>query len=192
MRADPAAAASARGPDLSYPPEMIRLTDTRGGSFEVISFNPDPEQFGELWPGRQGRGNPVVMLVHGGYWRTHYRLDLMHALAADLQARGLTTWNIEYRRVGAPGGGWPGTFQDVASAIDALADLSRPFRLELHRVVVAGHSAGGHLALWTAARHKVPGGGLGVGHFELIDPDTAAWQRVIGWIRDAEPTGACP
>jgi acetyl esterase/lipase len=163
----PATVGGVRAPGPAYPPEMARLTSTRGGSFEVVSYGPGPEQFGELWPGRPTRRNPVIILLHGGYWRTRYRLDLMHALAADLQARGFAIWNIEYRRIGMPGAGWPGTFQDVANAIDALADLSRPFRLELHQVLVAGHSAGGHLALWAASRHKLGDAKLGRPHVRL-------------------------
>ena len=97
---------------------------------------------------------PVVCLLHGGFWRMPYGRDELTAVAKDIAARGYAVWNIEYRRLGAPGGGWPGTLNDVASAVDRLATLGTDgIELDLGRVLVVGHSAGGHLALWVAARH---------------------------------------
>lgn len=124
-----------------------------------------PAQFADLWlPGDADAGagpaRPVVVLVHGGFWRAQYELDLMDPLAADLVARGYAVWNIEYRSVGHDGGGWPGTLTDVASAIDELAELDDD-RLDLDDVTFVGHSAGGHLAFWAAGRdglqHDQPG-----------------------------------
>ncbi|MGH2481113.1 MAG: prolyl oligopeptidase family serine peptidase, partial [Ktedonobacteraceae bacterium] len=83
-------------------------------------------------------------------------LDLMRGLATDLAARGIAACNIEYRRVGNPGGGWPGTFLDVARAADYLSEIAATYALDLSRVVPIGHSAGGHLALWLAARPRIP------------------------------------
>jgi pimeloyl-ACP methyl ester carboxylesterase len=77
----------------------------------------------------------------------------MTALAADLARRGVAAWNVEYRRVGQDGGGWPGTFEDVAAAVDRLAAVDE---VDAARVATCGHSAGGHLALWLAARHRLP------------------------------------
>ena len=79
----------------------------------------------------------------------------MTALAADLARRGVAAWNVEYRRVGQDGGGWPGTFEDVAAAVDRLAEVDE---VDAARVATCGHSAGGHLALWLAARHLLPAG----------------------------------
>jgi acetyl esterase/lipase len=107
-----------------------------------LSYGPDPSQFGEL----SGSG-PVAVLVHGGFWRDRYDLTLMQPLVDDLVARGWTTWNIEYRRLGS-GGGVPETLDDVAAAIDFLAELD----VDRSRVVTIGHSAGGHLAAWAATR----------------------------------------
>ncbi len=103
--------------------------------------------------------HPVVVLIHGGAWRVAWERDLMDALGVDLARRGYASWNVEYRRVGE-GGGWPTTFEDMAAALDQLAALDA--RLDLARVVLVGHSAGGHLALWAAARDRLateaPGG----------------------------------
>ena len=79
----------------------------------------------------------------------------MTPLAFDLAARGIAAWNVEYRRVGQEGGGWPGTLEDVAAAVDRLADVDE---VDAARVVTCGHSAGGHLALWLAARPRIPPG----------------------------------
>jgi acetyl esterase/lipase len=101
---------------------------------------------------------PVVVLVHGGFWRRPYGRRLMVGLARDVSQHGWAAWNIEYRRVGQPGGGWPGTLEDVAAAIDYLAELATDGDLDLTRVSVVGHSAGGHLALWAAGRGALDSG----------------------------------
>ena len=116
----------------------------------TVRYGADPSQFAELWlPSGTPRG--VVVVIHGGFWRARYDLDLGRPLAASLVAHGRAAWNIEYRRVGN-GGGSPETLDDVASAIDALADQD----LELSRVITVGHSAGGHLATWAASRGRDP------------------------------------
>ncbi len=101
---------------------------------------------------------PVVVLIHGGSWRARYGRVVMRGLAGDLLRRGWATWNIEYRRLG-DGGGWPETFQDVAAAIDLLAELDLP--LDLAHVNFLGHSAGGQLALWAAGRAHLATGAPG-------------------------------
>ncbi|HEX3607699.1 MAG TPA: alpha/beta hydrolase [Candidatus Dormibacteraeota bacterium] len=105
--------------------------------------------------------HPVAVLVHGGFWRMPWGADLMHALAGDLHRRGWATWNLEYRRLGAPGGGWPGTFEDAAAGMDAIAAVDAG--LDLGRVVAVGHSAGGQLSLWLATRSGLPAGAPGAG-----------------------------
>ena len=109
-------------------------------------------QFADLFTPAEGAGPfPVAVLLHGGFWREQFSLDLADDLARDLARRGWAAWNAEYRRVGeVSGGGHPRTLEDVAAAIDALAGLDAP--LDLDRVVAIGHSAGGQLALWAAAR----------------------------------------
>lgn len=104
--------------------------------------------------------HPVVVTIHGGAWAAGYGKLVMRGVAGDLVRRGWATWNIEYRRVGrGQGGGWPNTFADVASAIDHLAQLDAP--LDLDRVTLLGHSAGGQLALWAAGRDRLPAGAPG-------------------------------
>jgi len=128
-----------------------------------LAYGPDPEQFGDLRLPKGATGDgpfPVVVVIHGGCWRAMHSLDYMGHVCADLTAAGVATWNIEYRRLGQEGGGWPGTYLDVAAAIDHLRELARQYPLDLRRVVVTGHSAGGHLALWAAGRRQVPRGSL--------------------------------
>lgn len=121
------------------------------------AYGRDPQQFGDLRiPTAKGL-HPVVVLVHGGCWKSEYAtLTDMAPMADALKAEGIATWNIEYRRL--PQGGWPGTFQDVAAAVDHLRAIAPMYQLDLERVVVLGHSAGGHLALWVAARRHLPPG----------------------------------
>ncbi len=116
------------------------------------AYGTHDDQFADLTLPARGDGPfGVAVVIHGGFWRERYRLDLMESLCTDLVSRGWAAYNVEYRRVGN-GGGHPETLQDVAAAIDQLADLDAP--LDLDRVVTIGHSAGGHLALWAAAARK--------------------------------------
>lgn len=104
-------------------------------------------------PGGAGP-HPVVVVIHGGYWRAKHTKLVMRPLSADLARRGWAAWNIEYRKLGrGQGGGWPATFDDVAVAIDHLAKLDAA--LDLDRVWAVGHSAGGQLALWAGGRPRL-------------------------------------
>jgi acetyl esterase/lipase len=129
-----------------------------------VRYGPDPAQYGELHlPAGTQAAVPVVVVVHGGYWRQAYGLELGTPLAVDLSNRGVAAWNIEYRRLGG-GGGYPATFADVATAVDTLAGPGQAAaggRLDLGRVVLLGHSAGGHLVGWVASRERLPGGAVG-------------------------------
>jgi acetyl esterase/lipase len=116
---------------------------------ERVVYGADEAQFAELFR-PQGGSRGVAVVIHGGFWKAAYDASLGRPLARDLAGRGWTAWNIEYRRVGA-GGGVPETLDDVAAAIDVLADQPD---LDLTSVVTLGHSAGGHLATWAAARGR--------------------------------------
>jgi acetyl esterase/lipase len=122
----------------------------------ISRYGPEADQFGELrLPAGSGR-HPLVVLVHGGCFKAAYAtLRDLAPIGDALKRQGIATWNIEYRRLGQPGGGWPGTYLDVGAAIDHLRTLAPRYRLDLSRVVFVGHSAGGHLALWAAARARV-------------------------------------
>ncbi|HEX8744469.1 MAG TPA: alpha/beta fold hydrolase [Thermoleophilaceae bacterium] len=114
-------------------------------------YGPARSQRADLYVPRGDGPHPVVVLLHGGYWRSRYGKSLMRGVAVDLARRGFAAWNVEFRRVGRHGGGWPATFDDVAAAIDLLAELHDP-RLDLGSVSLVGHSSGGQLAVWAAAR----------------------------------------
>ena len=115
-------------------------------------YGPHSSQQADLYAPPGPGPHPVVVLIHGGYWRARYGKRLMKAVAADLVRRGHAAWNIEYRRLGrGQEGGWPATFDDVGAAIDRLAVLGDG-RLDLGSVAAVGHSAGGQLALWAAGR----------------------------------------
>ena len=117
------------------------------------SYGPSPVQFGELRLPRGGARVPVVVFLHGGCWRAAYDHAHVAAAAASLADAGYAVWVPEYRRVGEEGGGWPGTFDDVASAVDHVRTLAARYpTLDTTRVILAGHSAGGQLALWAASR----------------------------------------
>jgi acetyl esterase/lipase len=122
-----------------------------------LQYGDDPLQFGELrLP--EGEGPfPVVIVIHGGCWLAEYDLGYMSGFANALTAARVATWSIEYRRVGDEGGGWPGTFQDVADGADYLLDIALEYGLDVDRVAAVGHSAGGHLALWLAGRKSLDG-----------------------------------
>lgn len=119
-------------------------------------YGTDEHQIGDLYlPARSHP--PVICLLHGGFWRMPYHREECTPIAMDLAARGYAVWNIEYRRVGGAGGGWPGTFEDVVSAVDHVAVLAEQgLGLDLDRVIAVGHSAGGHLALWVSSRNRSP------------------------------------
>ena len=128
-----------------------------------IAYGTGPSQFGELsLPAGDGPVPGTVVVIHGGFWRSTYGVELGRPLAADLVARGWAVWNIEYRRVGGRGqeaGGWTATFDDASAAVDALAGpvaAAVDGRLDIEQVVAVGHSAGGHLAAWLAARPGLP------------------------------------
>ena len=121
-----------------------------------VSYGDHPHHVANLHlPAREGGPWPCVVLVHGGFWRSGWDRTLMTPLGIDLALRGIAAWNIEYRRVGQPGGGWPGMFEDVSAAIDHLADVGQ---VDASRVVTCGHSAGEAVARCQPERQVAAGG----------------------------------
>jgi acetyl esterase/lipase len=120
-----------------------------------IAYGSETLQFGELRLPGGSEPVPLVVLIHGGCWRSQYDLKHVAGTAAALAKEGFAVWTIEYRRIGDANGGWPGTFDDIAHAVDYVPRLAAQFpRIDTARVVLMGHSAGGQLALWAASRNQ--------------------------------------
>jgi acetyl esterase/lipase len=129
------------------------LASSVAAADRIVAYGSDPLQFGEL---RLPAGNakaPLIVLIHGGCWLSAYNLDHTRGFAAALVKEGYAVWSPEYRRLGDAGGGWPGTFDDIALATDYVPTLAAAnARIDLSRVITMGHSAGGQLAVWAASR----------------------------------------
>jgi acetyl esterase/lipase len=125
-----------------------------------LHYGEHPRQVADLHTPAGAGPHPVVVVLHGGYWQPPYTRLIMRPLCQDLMSRGYAALNVEYRRLGRDGGGWPQTFEDVAGAIDHLAAL-QDGALDLGRVTMLGHSAGGQLALWAGGRGGLPDGAVG-------------------------------
>lgn len=146
------------------PPEIMTaaaLADFPQPAAEhVIEYGDDPLQFGELRLPSGAGPFPVVVFIHGGCWMSEYDIAHSRKLADAFPREGIATWSLEYRRIGDPGGAWPGTFDDIDTGFAFLSELAEQYSLDPERVIVAGHSAGGHLALWIAQRieeQRAPG-----------------------------------
>lgn len=160
-----------------------------------INYGPGDLNFGELRLPKSAKGpHPVVMLVHGGCWAHQLKgndpratsFELLRPMAAALANAGIATWNVEYRRYGNPGGGWPGSFEDLSRAADFLRTLAPKYGLDLKRILVAGHSSGGHLAMWIAARPKLPAASA------LYTKDPLPVKAVINLDGPADPAAFQP
>ena len=140
------------------PSDVLERTPPKAD--QRIHYSPAELNFGDLWLPKLSAGQkaPVVVFIHGGWWKAEYGLEYGGFLCQALKQAGIAVWSIEYRRVGNEGGGYPGTFADVAAGFDYLDTLTKTYPLDLGRVVVAGHSAGGHLAFWLAGRPHIPAG----------------------------------
>lgn len=155
----------------------------------TVTYGADAMQKVDVWVPRGAGPHPVVVMVHGGCWQTSIAdRRLMDWVAGDLRDAGVAVWNIDYRGVDRDGGGYPGTFRDVAQATDALRDHAAHYRLDTRRVVAIGHSAGGHLALWLAGRARLPADS------PLHTPNPLPIAHVIslGGLPDLEATAASP
>ena len=144
--------------DVSYADAALWRPQTVADQRIRYGDGGSPLQFGDLRlpdTAAPESGFPVIAFLHGGAWRAQWSKDYSEALVEALTAEGFVTWDIEYRRLGNRGGGYPGTFNDVADGLDHLRNLAENIPIDLERVIVIGHSAGGHLALWLAGRHRL-------------------------------------
>ncbi|HTT96508.1 MAG TPA: alpha/beta hydrolase [Rhizomicrobium sp.] len=132
------------------------LTRPRPTPDQQIAYGRDALQIGDLYLPKGNGPHPVIVLIHGGCWLAELPgREMMAPMIEPLRAHGFAIWNIEYRRIGHDGGGYPGTFLDTARAIDELRNLAPRYHLDLTHVVTVGHSAGGHLAIWASARSRI-------------------------------------
>ena len=140
-----------------------------------IAYGAGAFQFGDLWlPDDQKLGaRPVVVFFHGGWWKSEYDLGYAGYLCAALAREGIACWSVEYRRVGSSGGGWPNTFEDAAAGFDFISEIAGEHRLNLSRMLVMGHSAGGHLAFWIAGRSHIEN------QSELFSPQPKAFPNAV-------------
>ena len=155
----------------------------------TITYGADDYQKVDIWlPAGKGPF-PVVLMVHGGCWTTSIAdRSLMDWAADDLRKAGYAVWNIDYRGVDRPGGGYPGTFLDAAAATDLLRGEAPKYGLDVSRVVAVGHSAGGHLALWLAARARLPADSP----LRAPHPLPIAHVISLGGLPDLEATAVSP
>lgn len=130
------------------------LSDSPPPADARLRYGADQFQFGDLRLPKGPGPFPAAMFVHGGFWRARYDLAHTGFFCAALARAGIITWNLEYRRVGNPGGGWPGSFEDVTAGYQFLKQLAGKYAIDSQRIVVLGHSAGGQLALALAAHHN--------------------------------------
>ena len=131
------------------------LDQPRPAADRTIPYGDDPLQLVDVWLPKGKGPHPVVVMIHGGCWQTEIATrDIMNYIADDLRKDGIAVWNVEYRGVDR-GGGYPGTYMDVGAAADALGAQAKALNLDLTRTIAIGHSAGGHLALWLAARQAL-------------------------------------
>lgn len=148
----------------------------------VLPYGSSPEQVGELRLSSRSGPHPVAVVVHGGCWRSLADRHYMASLAQDLTEHGWATWNLDFRLIDRPGGAFPGIFHDVALGMDHVERMAKEFSLDASRVVTLGHSSGGHLALWLAARPMIPSTS------EVGSPDPLRSRAVVslGGIADLE------
>jgi acetyl esterase/lipase len=163
------------------------LDRERDAADHIIAYDQGEERHGELWLPAGDGPHPLVIMIHGGCWRAEIPGTILQdQLNADLKRRGYAVWNITYPRVGHETGGYPGTFQAIAAASDHVRSLSEAYPLDLTRTVMVGHSAGGHLALWSAARPRLPEGAPGAD----ADPFTPNAVISLAGLNDLEDYAA--
>lgn len=151
-----------------------------------IAWGDHPEARGELFLPAGAGPHPVVVLVHGGCWLSIADAGYVSHLARALTGAGRAVWSLEFRRIDQDGGAWPGILEDVAAGADHLRRLARDHPLDLDGVVAMGHSSGGHLALWLAARGGLPADGPGGPRLRGEDPLAVAAVVGVAAIADLD------
>jgi acetyl esterase/lipase len=153
-----AAAAGSVGGALAAPMTLDDYLALNGPApTRHVAYGAAPSQFAELFQPAGAGPFPVAVIIHGGCWTKQFGgITQMRNMAGDLAARGIAVWNVEYRRYDEEGGGYPGMYHDVATAMDRLRALAPEHKLDLARIVLVGHSAGGHLAQWAGSRARLP------------------------------------
>ena len=191
-------------PQMQKPPqpELMKwpalLERPRPEPDSTIAYGGDQMQKSDLWLPAGAGPHPTVLMVHGGCWQTEIAdRRIMNWISDDLRKRGIAVWNIDYRGVDRTGGGYPGTFADAAAATDSLRTHAERYRLDISPLVAVGHSAGGHLALWLAARRAVsrrPGNPLVPRASPLIGADPLPIDTVVslGGLPDLELAATPP
>ena len=163
ISAVPAAASAQGNAGGTAAPRLMRAGDVDTvplrDAGRRIAYGRDSLQFGDLRlpvDASNTHRAPIAIVIHGGCWYSPYASVRNSAPLADALAQlGVATWNIEYRRYDNPGGGWTGTFRDVADGADYVRTLAKLYPIDTTRIVLTGHSAGGHLALWLASRRSL-------------------------------------
>jgi acetyl esterase/lipase len=178
--------APAPGALLTWPDLLKR---PHGEPNATVSYGTETMQVVDLWLPEGSGPHPTVLMVHGGCWQTEIAdRRFMTWISEDLRRRGIAVWNIDYRGVDKAGGGYPGTFLDAAAATDALREHAAKYKLDISKLVAVGHSAGGHLALWLAARPKLPADS------PLRTPNPLPIRKVVslGGLQDLEQAATPP
>lgn len=193
---EPPASPPVAQPELMKWPAL--LDRQRPEPDSTIPYGDDQMQKVDLWLPAGAGPHPIVLMVHGGCWQTEIAdRRIMNWIADDLRTRGIAVWNIDYRGVDRTGGGYPGTFADAAAAADALRQHAARHKLDIRPLVAVGHSAGGHLALWLAARRAVsrrPASALIPRGSPLIGADPLSIDTVVslGGLPDLELAATPP
>jgi acetyl esterase/lipase len=198
-----AAASSAGAQTSGVPYSEVADSARRAPAADLrIPYGSASSQFAELRLPRGAGPHPVVLLIHGGCWLNAYGLDHVAGIAESMRQNGIAVYSVEYRRVGDAGAGVPGTFHDIRTAFDSLRALAPRHALDLSRVVLMGHSAGGHLALWLGSEPTVRVNGIvalaGVTDLAAFAAPTgcgSAVTRLMGGLaseRGAEYAAAAP
>lgn len=172
-------------PNHPHPFDLAASLPVRLPEARIRYSAESPVQYGDLRLPKAApppAGFPVIVFVHGGGWTADWSKDYASPFVEALAEAGFATWDLEFRRLGNLGGGYPGTFHDVAAGADHLSEIALHHPLDLRRVIAIGHSTGGHLALWLAGRRNLPAGSA------LYTPDPLPLKGVIslGGVNDLE------